>query len=205
MSLGTDWMMRKMKKIFSVALALVLMMAMFVSSASAATKADLINAIKDDPILGHYDHVVNAVVNQMDNFDFTAEECDYLLDKFEEAKAIMASEGDKGETAHLYSDEAMEAMAKLVAEVVDELGYTHTYVPSQNPLHAGDIVLRVFDENGVVVFEYDGDYVKHTSEVVDTGVGNIGAYAALGGGVAILAIAVFFAVKGKKNVNEIEA
>lgn len=197
--------MRIMKKIFSVALALVLMMAMFVSYASAATKADLINTIKEDPVLSNYPHVVNAVVNQMDNFDFTSDECDYLLRKFDEAKAIMAAEGDKGETAHLYTDETITAVTKLVAEVVTELGYTCTYTDSQKPLHGGDIVFRVFDEDGVVVFEYDGDYVKHTSEAEISNGGNIGAYAALGGGVAILAVAVFFAVKGKKNVSEIEA
>ena len=196
--------MRIMKKIFSVVLALVLMMAMFVSYASAATKADLINAVKNDPILGNYPHVVNAVVNQIDNFDFTAEECDYLLEKFEEAKVIMAAEGDKGETAHEYSDATITAITDLVAEVVTELGYTYTYTPSQKPLHAGDIVFRVYDESGVVLFEYDGDYVKHTDEVAATG-GNIGAYVALGGGVAILAVAVFFAIKGKKNVADIEA
>lgn len=193
------------KKFFAVVLALVLMMAMFVSSASAATKADLISAIQNDDILSNYEHVVNSVVNQMDNFNFTSDECDYLLQKFNEAKAIMAAEGDKGQSAHEYSEETIEAITDLVAEVVTELGYTYTYVPSQNPLHVGDIVFQVFDGNGHIVFEYDGDLVKHTDEMAASNTGKISAFVAVGGGVALLAVAVFFAVKGKKNINEIEA
>lgn len=199
-------MMRRMKKkIFAVVLALVLIMAMFVSPASAATKADLISAIQNDDILSNYPHIVNMVVNQMDNFNFTSDECDYLLQKFNEAKAIMAVEGDKGQSAHEYSDETIQAITSITEEVVTELGYTYTYIPSQNPLHAGDIVFQVFDENGHIVFEYDGDLVKHTDEVAVSNTGKISAYVAVGGGVALLAVAVFFAVKGKKNIKEIEA
>lgn len=197
--------MRRMKKIFAVVLVLVLMMAMFVSPASAATKADLVSAIQNDDILSNYPHIVNMVVNQMDNFNFTSDECDYLLQKFNEAKAIMAVEGDKGQSAHEYSDETIQAITGIAEEVVTELGYTYTYIPSQNPLHAGDIVFQVFDENGHIVFEYDGDLVKHTDEVAASNAGKISAYVAVGGGVAILAVAVFFAIKGKKNIKEIEA
>lgn len=194
------------KKISSVVLALVLIAAMFVSSASAATKADLIAAIQNDDILGNYEHVVNSVVNQMDNFDFTSEQCDYLLEKFSEAKAIMAVEGDQGQSAHEYSDETITAITDLVAEVVTELGYTHTYeYTKNNPLHDGDIVFRVYDNNGFVVFEYDGDVVKHTDEAMVSNNGKISAYVAIGGGVALLAVAVFFAIKGRKSINEIEA
>ena len=197
--------MRIMKKIFAIVLVLVLMMAVFVSPVSAATKADLISAIQNDDILSNYPHVVNSVVNQMDNFNFTSDECDYLLQKFNEAKAIMDAEGDKGQSAHEYSEETIEAITGIVAEVVTELGYTYTYIPSQNPIHAGDIVFQVFDESGHIVFEYDGDLVKHTDEVAGSNVGTISAYIAIGGGVALLAVAVFFAIKGKKSIKEIEA
>lgn len=193
------------KKIFAVALALVLMMAMFVSPVSAATKADLISAIQNDEILSNYPHIVNMIVNQMDNFDFTSDECNYLLEKFNEAKAIMAAEGDKGQSAHEYTDETIEAITAITEEVVTELGYTYAYIPTQNPLHAGDIVFQVYDANGYIVFEYDGDLVKHTDEVATSNAGKISAYVAIGGGVALLAVAVFFAVKGKKNIKEIEA
>lgn len=196
--------MRIMKKFFAFALALVLMMALFVSPASAATKQDLIDAIKNDEILSNYEYVVNSVVNQMDNFNFTPEQCDYLLVKFDEAKAIMAAEGDKGQSAHEYSDETIVAITDLVAEVVTELGYTHNYIPSKKPLHAGDIVFQVYDANGRIVFEYDGDLVKPTDEIADDS-GNIGAFVAMGGGVVLLAVAVFFAVKGKKNIADVEA
>lgn len=199
--------MRIMKKFFAFALALVLMMAVFVSPASAATKQDLVEAIRNDDILSNYEHIVNSVVNQMDNFDFTSEECDYLLEKFNEAKAIMAAEGDKGQSAHEYSEETVVAITDLVAEVVTELGYTYAYLPVEgNPLHPGDQVFQVYDENGYIVFEYDGDLVKHTDEVaVASNNGNIGAIIAICGGVVLLAVAVFFAVKGKKSIADVEA
>ena len=195
------------KKFFAFALALVLMMAMFVSPASAATKQDLVEAIRNDEILSNYEHVVNSIVNQMDNFNFTSEQCDYLLEKFNEAKAIMAVEGDKGQSAHEYSEETVIAITDLVAEVVTELGYTYAYLPVEgNPLHPGDQIFQVYDDNGYVVFEYDGDLVKHTDEVaVASNNGNIGAFIAIGAGVVLLAVAVFFAVKGKKSIADIEA
>lgn len=201
-------MMRIMKKkFFAFALALVLMMAMFVSPASAATKQDLVEAIRNDEILSNYEHVVNSIINQMDNFNFTSEQCDYLLEKFDEAKAIMAVEGDKGQSAHDYSEETVIAITDLVAEVVTELGYTYAYLPVEgNPLHPGDQVFQVYDANGHIVFEYDGDLVKHTDEVaVASNNGNIGAIIAIGAGVVLLAVAVFFAVKGKKSIADLEA
>lgn len=195
------------KKFFAFALALVLMMAMFVSPASAATKQDLVEAIRNDEILSNYEHVVNSIINQMDNFNFTSEQCDYLLEKFNEAKAIMAVEGDKGQSAHEYSEETVIAITDLVAEVVTELGYTYAYLPVEgNPLHPGDQVFQVYDANGHIVFEYDGDLVKHTDEVaVASNNGNIGAIIAIGAGVVLLAVAVFFAVKGKKSIADLEA
>lgn len=195
------------KKFFAFALALVLMMAMFVSPASAATKQDLVEAIRNDEILSNYEHVVNSIINQMDNFNFTSEQCDYLLEKFDEAKAIMAVEGDKGQSAHDYSEETVIAITDLVAEVVTELGYTYAYLPVEgNPLHPGDQVFQVYDANGHIVFEYDGDLVKHTDEVaVASNNGNIGAIIAIGAGVVLLAVAVFFAVKGKKSIADLEA
>lgn len=198
-------MMIMKKKIFAAVLALVLMMAMFVSPASAATKADLVNAVKNDSILKNYPHIINLIVNQMDNFNFTSDECDYLLEKFAEAQAIVAPDGDKGESAHSYDPVIVEQITDLVAEVVTELGYTYAYIPSQNPFHVGDFVFQVYDADGIVVFEYDGDYVKHTDAVASTVGANVWAFTALGGGIALIAVAVFFAIKSKKNVNEAEA
>ncbi|MBR5272941.1 MAG: hypothetical protein IKU25_06085 [Clostridia bacterium] len=195
-----------MKKFFVAVLAVVLMMTMFVGSASAATKADLVNKIKNDSIIGNYEHIVNIVVNQMDNFNFTSDECDYLLAKFDEAKAIIeAAGGDKGSSAHSYDPVTIEQIVDIVADVVTTLGYTYEYLPSQNPLHTGDDVFRVYDADGIIVFEFDGDYVKHTGGEVASDNGKIMAGAALGGGVVVLALAVFFAVRSRKNLNETEA
>lgn len=201
-------MMRIMKKkVFALVLALVLMMAVFVSPVSAATKQDLVEAIRNDDILSNYEHIVNSIINQMDNFEFTSDQCDYLLAKFDEAKAIMAVEGDKGQSAHEYSEETVIAITDLIAEVVTELGYTYAYLPVEGkPLHPGDQIFQVYDENGYVVFEYDGDLVKHTDEVATaSNSGNIGAIVAICGGVVLLAVAVFFAVKSKKSIADLEA
>jgi hypothetical protein len=145
------------------------------------------------------------IVNQMDNFNFTSEQCDYLLEKFAQAQAIVAADGDKGESAHSYSPVVVEQITDLVAEVVTELGYTYAYIPSQNPFHVGDFVFQVYDADGIVVFEYDGDYVKHTDEAAVPAGSDVWAYTALGGGVVLIAVAIFFAIKSKKNVNQIEA
>ena len=195
------------KKVFALVLALVLMMAVFVSPVSAATKQDLVEAIRNDDILSNYEHIVNSIINQMDNFEFTSDQCDYLLAKFDEAKAIMAVEGDKGQSAHEYSEETVIAITDLIAEVVTELGYTYAYLPVEGkPLHPGDQIFQVYDENGYVVFEYDGDLVKHTDEVATaSNSGNIGAIVAICGGVVLLAVAVFFAVKSKKSIADLEA
>lgn len=197
-----------MKKFLAAVLAVVLMMAIFVGPASAATRADLINKIKNDSIIGNYDHIVNLVVNQIDNFNFTSDECDYLLAKFDEAKAIIeAAGGDKGHSAHEYDAVTVEAVVDIVAEVVTTLGYTYEYVAKdQNPLHAGDDIFRVYDADGIIVFEFDGDYVKHTGGVVESSTsGKIIAGSALVGGVVVLALAVFFALRSRKNLNNIEA
>ena len=197
----------KMKKrLLALVMTLVLLMSAsaVAFSASAATQNELVEILLNDPDLGQYTHVTAAVVNQIDNFNFTSEQCDYLKTKYYEFKElVLKREAFNSETAHEYDPETVEEAFHFINDVLANLGYTCAYVDKARPLHAGDIIFQVYDANGFIVFEYDGDYVQFTDVAEEPS--NVGAYIALAGGILVLSVALFFAIKGKKRLDAVVA
>jgi len=152
-----------MKKILAVIMSVVLMCGMLAATASAATKSDLLEEAAKAPV---YKYIKVSVENAVRTVEITDEESEALLPIVK--KAVAAMNADNGPT--YVSKDGIKYDAATYATVMDcideacsILGFTYKFTPVTSPKHTGDSVFQVFDENGKLVFEYDGDIVTDTS------------------------------------------
>jgi len=179
-----------MKKFIAVMMAAVLAVSVLAIGVFAASKADLITEAAKSPI---YKYVKVAVENAARTVEITDEQAEALLPIVKKAVAAVAA--DKGPTAKndaaIYSDAEIAVVMDCIGEACDVLGYTYKMVPSTNPKHVGDGVFMVYDQNGKLVFQYDGDVVADTdaATTVNTAALLAGATVLLVAGVAAIVVA----------------
>ncbi len=178
-----------MKRIVSFFAAVMLIVSVFAVSASATTKADLIAEASKSPI---YKYIKVAVENAARTIEITDEQAELLLPIVK--RAVEAIPVDLGPTAknenYIYTQEQINIILACVDEACAILGYTHTTEPSTDPKHIGDINNFIYNEEGKLIFQYDGDVVADTSAATETDTTEllIGAVALLIAGGAVLVV-----------------
>jgi len=186
-----------MKKITAALLAIFIAFTIATPFVYAATKNDLLGKAKAT-VFGKYISIASE--NSFRAIPMTAEQGDKLMVILDKALAYLGS--DKGPSAHDYGDEAIAYILTLVAEACDIMECTFDFVPSDNPDHPGDIVFRVFDKNGNIVFRYDGDYpIEKTDSPDDGASANSNLYLIGGLVTALLAAGAFAASKKVKQIS----
>jgi len=141
-----------MKRTISALIAALLLFTVFAPLTYAATKNDIIGEVKKSVFSRH---LTIQIENMLRSVSLTSEECDQVLIYVKDGLAFVKT--DKGKTSHEYTTEEMDYIVALCAKICNYLGYTYEYVPSKNPKHVNDIVYKVYDKNGKLIFEYDGD------------------------------------------------
>ena len=193
-----------MKKIIAALLTVAVLLCTFVVPSFAATKADLLNEAAKAPI---YKYVKAAVENAARNIEITEEQADQLMPLVKEAVALLSA--DNGPSMYdvkghkNYTDAQLNAVMNIIKKACDILGFTYTFSSAASTkgseYHVGDIIFKVFDKNGKLVFSYDGDLVADTSAVAET---DSAAWVALtAASVVTLAAAAAF-VFARKKVSE---
>ena len=147
-----------MKKIIALLLATVVSFSAFVLPAAAVSKSDLIDAAS---AAATYKYVKPSLENAARNIEITDAQAEQLLPLVQEAAALFPV--DKGPTLHEYGQATIDAFLALVDETCAILNFSWTFDGKTNAIHSGDGILRVYDANGKLVYEYDGDYVTDTS------------------------------------------
>lgn len=178
-----------MKRFIAFMLTVIMAVGMLAVGASATTKADLLAEAAKSPI---YKYVKVAVENAARTVEITDEQAEQLLPVIK--RAVAAVPEDKGPTARnfegIYSDEEIEIVMSCIDEACAILRYTYTVTPSTDPKHPGDQVFMFYNENGKLVFQYDGDVVSDTdaATTVDTTAVLACAAALLIAGFAVVAV-----------------
>ena len=154
-----------MKRIISVILVVSLLVSIGVGvfGASALTKDDLYNKFVSKSKISHY--VTTQVKNFVRANDFTEEQLtalDGILDEF-----LALNLSDKGRSGHMYTLSEMQSVEALISKACNVMNWTARYDVNPNPVHKGDITFKLFDKNGKLIFEYDGDIVSKTGELPD--------------------------------------
>ena len=198
--------MKKKALTFVVALSLLISLLGGTISASAYTQQDLLEEFATIPA-SHY--VYADIENLSKTMELTEEQCNQLWPILQEVKALVPTDNgpsvyhgsNHGNTGRAYS-------AEVVAKVLDNIraackitGCTFVKSLVPNPTHDIDIVFKLYDSTGKLIFEYDGDLVEETgAEGKDISGAQMGMLAA---GIGFLVISAGVAVylgKRKQSV-----
>ncbi len=196
--------MKKKILMFFVAFSLLVSVLGGTFSASAYTQEDLLKEFATIPA----SHWVYADIEKLsDTMTLTEEQCNQLWPLLQNVKELVPTDNgpsvyhgsNHGNTGRAYS-------AEVVAKVLDNIRaackitgctFVKSLVPNQT--HDIDIVFKLYDGTGKLIFEYDGDLVKKTGvdDVNTLGAKEIGLLS-LGVGFVALSAAVAV-VTAKKN------
>lgn len=178
-----------MKKILAMLMAVVCVFSMFAVSASALTKSDLLAEAAKSPV---YKYVKVSVENAARTVEITEEQANQIMPIVKELVAILnVDKGEPGvhnikEDKMYYTQAEVDAVMDCINRIAAILGYTAKI----ETIGYKNSILRVYDQNGKLVFEYDGDAVADTAAAttVNTEMVAFGAVALLVAGAAALVV-----------------
>ena len=198
-----------MKKIIALVLSAIMLVSVFAVPSSATTKADLLALLKTSPV---YKYIKSGVENSYNSVQVTDAQAEQLLPLVEQFMKIV--DKDLGPTAndwrgngqHYYSLDQIDAVYDIIYKACDIMGWTMKRVDKgQKSTHKGDYVFYIYDTQGKMIFEYDGDLitdkpVNTAGDVISaaTVTDNSGIYLVTGSVFAAAAAALYIALK-KKN------
>lgn len=191
-----------MKKIIAVLTSVMLLVGMLAMCVSAATvtKSDLLNEAAKSPV---YKYVKVSLENAARNVEITNEQAEEILPIVQRAVAILNEDHgptEANDASHVfYTQEQADGVIECIDEVCAILGYTWKMTPKANPVHPGDGIFQVFDQNGKLVYEYDGDAVADTSAAP---VSNADTWVYLSVGTVLLALGLAALAVSKKRIAE---
>lgn len=195
-------------KRFTVLLLSVAVLALSLSAsttASAYTQEDLMEEFKTIPA-SHW--VLADFENLSRTMQLTEDQCNQLWPILQEVKALLPT--DNGPTVHAGSNNGNTGRmysAEVVAKVMDHIRaacritgctFVKTIVP--DPTHSIDIVFKLYDSTGKLIFEYDGDLIKQTGTDVNESNNSAASSWYLYGGIGALIIALAGTVFATKRV-----
>lgn len=150
-----------MKRLLSVGLVLVMLFAVVAVKAAGKTEDDLYKALTQTITINGVEVTVseatkNHIKSYLNQFEVSAEDCEYIINKINTAISILKSEGKTD-----FSKLSADAKAQLKALVVD----IHDNTTVNATVTNGAVV--VYDNTGDVFFEVT-DLVKQTGSETST-------------------------------------
>jgi len=148
-----------MKKFLAISLTVILAIGLFAIGTSAATKSEILEEAAKSPV---YHWVQITIEDAARSVEITEEQGDLIMPHVQAIVAAVPE--DLGPTAHVYPKDQVETVMHHLAEICDILNYRLAYeeVHHTDLDHAGDIVVRIYNSEGQLVVEYDGDDLKQT-------------------------------------------
>lgn len=144
------------KKVLAAVACVIIVLSVLIIPASAATKTDLWNEVKNSNFSGY---LIVQFENAFRTVPVSDAQATQILPLIQDAKQRLSN---KGHSLHLYPMADRDYVLGQCVKVCNILGFTYDIVPSAHPKHQGDIVFVAYDANQNVVFEIDGDIVSWT-------------------------------------------
>ncbi len=143
-------------------------------TASAYTQEDLMEEFKTIPA-SHW--VLADFENLSRSMRLTEEQCNELWPLLQEVKALLPTDNgptvhagtNNGNTGRMYSAEVVARVMDLIRAACRVTGCTFVKSLVPNATHSMDIVFKLYDSTGKLIFEYDGDLIKQTGTDVESG------------------------------------
>ncbi len=176
-----------MKKLI-VVLTILAVLACSMMTVSAASKDQLIAAIKEIPVVRDNEGLYNSIVAEIKKIDLSSDEIDKLLVIADKANDIVPT--GSGLTADSYTTEQKKEILKLMDQASAITGYSYKIESNGN----GSVEMQVFNEDGKVAMVYDGEKL-----VAKTGSEFNPAYLCVAGATLALASAAAVIIFRKKS------
>lgn len=154
-----------MKKITCLILT-VLLMALFAVPGFAATRADVLDYLKeqipDKYQSADYGYYILAE-NTLNQYDLEAGQWDQVLALVKGLREQI--DADMGQSLHTYTETHQREVMAALNQFCQITGSTYTITDSSNPKHDGDWVVLLYNAEGTLVASLDGDlYPDRTGE-----------------------------------------
>ena len=142
----------------------------------------------------------------------TEDQCNQLWPLLQEVKALLPTDNgptvhagtNNGNTGRAYSAEVVARVMDLIRAACRVTGCTFVKSLVPNPTHNMDIVFKLYDSTGKLIFEYDGDLIKQTgTDAAETAASVSPWY--LYGGIGALAVSLAGTVFAGKRVRRVSA
>ena len=191
-----------MKRILIVALTFVVLLTTTVVPSFAITKADILAECEKSPV---YKYVKAAVENAAKSVEITDEQAEQIYPLVKEAVQLLNTDNGPthfdAEDGKMYDDATTDRIMEIIDEICKILGFTWEWVNSSTikgyQSHINDNTFTVYDQNGNIIFQYDGDTAADTSAAATV---STSAWAAISAGAAMtLAAAVALIIARKKS------
>jgi len=186
-----------MKRIIALVLSAIVMVSVFVVPSFATTKADLLTEAAKSPV---YKYVKVSVENAAKSVEITDEQADAILPHVKAIVAGLSTDNGQGvydaKKGTQYDKATVNTVMEHIKAICDILGWTYTLTASPNPAHPGDQLFRVYDQNGKVVYELDGEVVSDTSASAYSN-----TWAVLAAGCAILVAGLVTVVISRRKLS----
>ncbi len=194
-------MMKKRIAVFCAMLVVLTVSLSSVITAGAYTQDDLLEEFKTIPA-SHW--VLADIENLSKTMTLTEEQCNQLWPILQEVKALVPE--DNGPTVYQgtnHNNGGRAYSAETVAKVLDCIraackvtGCTFVKSLVSDPTHSIDIVFKLYNNEGKLIFEYDGDLVKQTGGAAPE---KANSAPLLIGGVSLLVLAAGAALVASKS------
>ena len=159
------------KKTMTCTLLLAVLFSVLGISASAVTKADILDAINDSVVGNHYsldhngnpqsDQITIIAENMIRTVELTPKEAEFIYKNVMECSNALPV--DRGRSGHHYPLSEQLFVMNRLHKCLTMMGYNYAYIDKARPIHPGDQVFRVTDpDTGEILFEFDGDIIKQT-------------------------------------------
>lgn len=143
---------------FFLVLAIIATLSIGALSTSAETIDDIVKKFTDNSPVAKY--IAGDVKNLAKSVQFTdnqLKEVSKLVDEF-----LALGIADRGPTADNYPKSQQTAVFNLLDKFCASTGFRYEILSTAAAKHAGDITVKLYDNNNKLIYVYDGDIVSKT-------------------------------------------
>lgn len=192
-----------MKRVIAMILTAVVLLSTLALPSFAVTKADILAECEKSPV---YKYVKAAVENAAKKVEITDEQAALIFPLVQRAVQILDT--DNGPTHYsaeggvMYPDAVTDEVMDIIDQICKILGFTWKWINAATikgeQYHKNDNVFVIYDQNGNIIFQYDGDYITDTSAATTV---PTAAWVAISSAAALtVAAAAAFIVARKRSV-----
>lgn len=169
--MGMMYVHIKRKELFTLKKLIAMLMACLMLVGMTATLSVSAAGPKDDMIAACYEYMpeplikeyMPAIQNILAQIEVNQDQADQVIECIKESRTFFDKEGYHGVSLSEYSHDAQRFAIDMVNRICEILFLTAKYSHSTDPFHHNDVVCEIYNANGQLIANLDGDFIKKTN------------------------------------------